>query len=144
MNPGIRPIAIGIFRRADHILVGFANDVVANERYCRPPGGGIEFGERAADALRRELQEEVRAEVGETRLLGVLENTFELEGIPKHEIIFVFEATFADPQVYDLPELRLHEPGWEGTLQWVSLAECRAGAIALYPDGVLALLDGVG
>jgi ADP-ribose pyrophosphatase YjhB (NUDIX family) len=142
MHPTIRPIAIGIFRRMDHILVGFAHDLVANERYCRPPGGGIEFGERAVDALRRELQEEVHAELGETRLLGVLENTFELEGAPKHEIIFVFESTFADPRVYEMTELPLYEAGWEGALRWVSLAECRSGAVALYPDGVLALVDG--
>ena len=142
MTSAIRPIAIGIFRRADQILVGFAYDAVKNERYCRPPGGAIEFGERAANALRREMQEETRAEIGETSLLGVLENTFELEGIPKHEIIFVFEGRFADPALYDLPELPLYEAGWEGALQWVSLADCRDGKVALYPDGLLALLDG--
>lgn len=144
MSAPIRPIAIGIFRRADHILVGFAHDAFKDERYCRPPGGAIEFGERAADALRRELQEEAHAQLGATNLLGVLENTFELEGVPKHEIIFVFEATFSDPRLYQLSELPLYEPGWEGSLQWVSLAECRSGAIALYPDGLLALLDGAG
>ena len=142
MTPAIRPIAIGIFRRGEEILVGFATDVAANERYCRPPGGAIEFAERAADTLRREIQEEAHADIREPQLLGVLENTFDLEGVPKHEIIFVFEAAFSDPTLYDLPELRLYEPGWEGALQWVSLAECRSGAIALYPTGLLALLDG--
>ena len=137
----IRPIAIGIFRRADQILVGFAYDAVRKERYCRPPGGAIEFGERAVDALHRELQEEAHAEIGETWLLGVLENTFDLEGVPKHEIVFVFEASFADPKLLELSEIPLYEPGWEGALRWVSLADCRAGVIALYPDGLLALLD---
>ena len=142
MSPAIRPIAIGIFRRADQILVGFAYDAVKNERYCRPPGGAIEFGERAADALRRELQEEAHADIGEIRLLGVLENTFELEGIPKHEIIFVFEASFTDSLLYERAEIPLYEEGWEGSLQWVALAECRTGAVPLYPDGLVALLDG--
>lgn len=51
----IRPIAIGIFRRDEEILVGHAHDVLRGEHYCRPPGGGIEFGERAAETLRREI-----------------------------------------------------------------------------------------
>jgi ADP-ribose pyrophosphatase YjhB (NUDIX family) len=141
MSGTIRPIAIGIFRRAEQILVGFAYDALKAERYCRPPGGAIEFGERAADALRREMQEETHAQIDEPRLLGVLENTFELEGVPKHEIIFVFDAAFADPGLYDLDELVLHETGWDGSLKWVSLGDCRNGTIALYPDGLLALLD---
>ena len=142
MNRAIRPIAIGIFRRADQILVGFAYDALKNERYCRPPGGAIEFGERAADAFRREIREEAHAQINAVRLLGVLENTFELEGVPKHEIIFVFEASFTDPLLYQQSEIPLYEAGWEGALQWVSLAECRNGTIALYPDGLLDLLDG--
>lgn len=142
MTQRIRPIAIGIFRRApDRILVGFAYDKVKDERYCRPPGGAIEFGERAAETLRREIREEAHAEIGEPRLLGVLENTFALEGVPKHELIFVFDATFADRGLYEREEIPLFEPGWEGALQWVSLAACRAGAPPLYPDGLLALLD---
>src|SRR4051812_38676388 len=141
MSATIRPIAIGIFRRADQILVGFAYDAAKDERYCRPPGGAIEFGERAADALRREIEEEIHAQLGAADLLGVLENMFELEGVPKHEIIFVFESTFADPLLYQSSELPLYEAGWEGSLKWVSLADCRNGAIALYPEGLLALLD---
>lgn len=144
MSPNIRPIAIGIFRRADQILVGFAYDAAKDERYCRPPGGAIEFGERAAEALCREIREETHAEIGDTRLLGVLENTFRLENVPKHEIIFVFHATFADPRLYEREELVLHEAGWEGVLKWVSLSDCRQGNVTLYPEGLLALLDGTG
>ena len=143
MTSAIRPIAIGIFRRDGQILVGFAYDAFKSERYCRPPGGAIEFGERAAETLRRELREEAHARLGEARLLGVLENTFELEGVPKHEIIFVFDATFADRDIYQQDEIKLYEAGWEGALKWVSLDDCRSGAIALYPEGLLALLDGM-
>ena len=142
MTSTIRPIAIGIFRRTDQILVGFANDAFKGERYCRPPGGAIEFGERAAEALRREMREEVHAEIDPPRLRGVLENTFLLEGVPRHEIIFVLDAAFEDSRLYDLEEVPLHEAGWEGSLKWVSLSEFHAGALPLYPDGLLALLNG--
>ena len=104
MRP-IRPIAIGIFRRDDRILVGHGHDVLKGEHFCRPPGGAIEFGERAADALRREIREEIRAEITKPHLLAVLENTFKLEGVPKHELIFVFDTKFLDTHFYQLPEL---------------------------------------
>src|SRR5580765_5113979 len=117
----IRPIAIGIFRRADRILVGHGHDVRKDQRYCRPPGGAIEFGERAADALRREIREEVHAEIAEPTLLGVLENTFQLEGVPKHELVFVFQAAFTDEALYQLAELPLFEPGWDGRLTWEAI-----------------------
>jgi len=141
MSSTIRPIAIGIFRRHDEILVGFAHDVFKGERYCRPPGGAIEFGERAAATLRREMLEEVHAEIAEPSLIGVLENTFLLEGVPKHELIFVFEAAFENAQLYDEAAIPLYEAGWEGSLKWVPLSQFRDGSLPLYPDGLLALLD---
>ena len=141
MTQRIRPIAIGIFRRGDQILVGHANDVAKGEHYCRPPGGGIEFGERAADALRREIREETHAEVGELRQIAVLENLFLLEGQPRQEIIFVFEATFADPAFYERDEIVLYEPGWDGFLRWQPLATFKDGTPPLYPDGLLELLE---
>ena len=140
----IRAIAIGIFRRGDRILVGHGHDAVKGVRYCRPPGGAIEFGERAADALRREMLEEVRAEIDEPRLLGVLENTFMLEGVPRHEHVFVFETTFVDPAFYELPELPLYEAGWDGRLTWESLDRFRNGAVPLYPEGLFDLLTPCG
>jgi hypothetical protein len=72
MSSTIRPIANGIFRCDDRILVGHGHDVLKGERFCRPPGGAIEFGERAAEALRCEIREEVRAEIAEPHLLAVL------------------------------------------------------------------------
>lgn len=46
----IRPIAIGIFRRGDSILVELGQDPATGEHFCRPPGGEIEFGEDGAAA----------------------------------------------------------------------------------------------
>jgi len=124
--------------------VGFATDAVKGERFCRPPGGAIEFGERAADALRREIREEVRAEIEEPRLIGVLENLFQLEGVAKHELVFVYDAAFVEPHFYQMESVPLFEAGWEGVLRWVPLSEFGTGALPLYPDGLLRLLDGAG
>jgi ADP-ribose pyrophosphatase YjhB (NUDIX family) len=142
MREAIRPIAIGIFRLGDRILVGHGHDASRRERYCRPPGGALEFGERAGDALRREVREEIHAEIMAPLLLGVLENTFTLEGAPRHEIAFVFAATFVDSRFYRLPELPLHEAGWDGSLTWEPLDRFNDGTIVLYPEGLLQLLGG--
>jgi len=47
------------------------------EPFLRLPGGGIEPGERAAQAAVREVREEVDATLVEPRLLGVVENLFQ-------------------------------------------------------------------
>ena len=141
MSSAIRPIAIGIFRCDDRILVGHGHDVLKGERFCRPPGGAIEFGERTAEALRREIREEVRAEIAEPHLLAVLESTFALEGVPMHELVFVFEARFLDTHFYQLPQVAVYEPGWDGHLTWELLDWFRGGPMPLYPDGLLQLLN---
>jgi ADP-ribose pyrophosphatase YjhB (NUDIX family) len=139
--PAIRPIAICVFRRDACILVGHARDVVKNEHYCRPPGGAIEFGERALEALRREIREELHTEIEAPELLGVLENTFQLEGKARHEIVFVFQARFVDPAFYELHEVPLYEPGWDGRLTWESLEGFRTSQWPLYPEGLRDLID---
>ena len=138
----IRPIAICIFRRDGQVLVGHGYDERRNERYCRPPGGGIEFGERAVDAVRREIREEIRAEIEGLQLLGVLESIFLLEGEPKHELVFVFEARFSDPSLYALSELTLNEAGWDGRLTWELVDNFQNRERPLYPDGLIGLLNG--
>ena len=86
----IRPISICVLRRGDEILVMEARDESRDLTFYRPLGGGIEFGERSDDAVKRELQEEIGAELDELRLLTVLENLFEFEGKAWHEIVFVY------------------------------------------------------
>jgi histidine triad (HIT) family protein len=49
----IRPIVIGVAIRDDRILADEGFDPQKAERFYRPPGGGIEFGETSQDALRR-------------------------------------------------------------------------------------------
>ncbi|MDW3844990.1 NUDIX domain-containing protein [Micromonospora sp. BRA006-A] len=55
-------------------------------------GGGIDFGETAEAAVRRELREELDVDLLDVRLLGVLENLFHAFGRDGHEIVFVFDC----------------------------------------------------
>lgn len=61
--------------------------------YAYLPGGHIEFGESAAVALARELEEEMGAKVKVEGFLGAIESSFIQKGSLHHEISLMFEMT---------------------------------------------------
>ncbi len=137
----VRPKAVCVCRHGDRILVNAAVDTVKRERYYGPLGGEIEFGEYAADAVVRELREEIGVAVEDVRLLGVLENVFTYDGTPGHEIVFVFDARLADPSLYARATLVGEESnGLTFVAQWLPLETFAPGGPPLYPDGLYALL----
>ena len=52
---------------------------IKDETFYRPIGGRIEFGERGAETVAREIREEINAEVANLVYLGALENIFTYE-----------------------------------------------------------------
>lgn len=136
--PSIRLLSICVFRHGSKILVARGFDDVKEEFFLRPVGGAIEFGETAELALRRELREELQIEIVNPVRLGILENFFTYCGEPGHEVVFVFDASFAEPRLYEQREIRLFEPIWDGAARWLDLDE--PSAEPLYPDGLLDLL----
>jgi len=141
VSAAIRPIALGIVRRGREILVFDAFDSVKEQRFHRPLGGGIELGERAVDAVARELREETGSEVQVGRLLGVLESIFTFEGREGHEIAFVFEVELEDRSLYELEELDVVEliRGEEQRVRAIWVDPARLDA-PLYPDGLAELI----
>lgn len=97
----IRVISICLFCHDGRILASEGFDRVKQSHYYRPLGGGVETGETAAEALRREIHEELQLAVSNLRLMTVLENLFVLDGEPGHEIVFVFDGQFEDRSVYE-------------------------------------------
>ncbi len=65
------------------------------------PGGRVEFGESAREALARELSEELEVEAEVGRLIWVMENFFTYAGERHHEVSFYFHVTL--PPDSDLP-----------------------------------------
>jgi len=135
----IRPIVICIFRKGDTILAGEGYDSVKREKFFRPLGGAIEFGERAEDAMRREIKEEIGADLIDLRLLGVLENLFVCEGLKGHEIVLVYDGRLADPTIYErgvVDGLHGVDDGIPFKAYWKRLDEFGDGNPPLYPDGL--------
>lgn len=56
------------------------------------PGGHIEFGERAKDALFRELKEELDLSIKKITFVGIVENFYQEDKENHHEINFVFKV----------------------------------------------------
>lgn len=138
----MRELAICVFRDGSRILVARGTDDVKGETFLRPLGGEVEAGESVVDALRREIREELGAELSDPRLLGVLENVFTYRGEPGHELVHVHDARFVDASLYARRSLPLEEDVWEGEAFWVDLEALSDEP--LYPDGLLTLLRGEG
>ncbi len=137
----VRPIALGIPWRDGEVLVAQLDDSVKAERFYRPVGGEIEFGESSRAALVREFKEELGADIEVNRYLGTIENRFTFEGLHGHEIGIVYEVSFLD----DIPGSRPltgHDDG-DRTFQaaWESIATLREAEVTVYPEGVLDLLN---
>ena len=138
----IRPIVICLFRDGNRILVSEAYDSSKGDYYCRPLGGGIEFGEHSRDAMLREIREEIGAEVENLELVGVLENIFIYEGQRGHEVVFVYDAEFIDKSLYKKNEL----PGYEREIdinfvaRWQSVEEMNQSKVRLVPEALIGLL----
>ena len=139
MGLTIRPLALAVIWRGDALLVFEGRDDFKDETFCRPLGGGVEFGESSKDALKREFDEELGAEIKVGKRLGVLENVFAWRGNPGHEIAFIYQAEFVDPDFYAKDELKiLDEPA---TARWVTTGDFRDGSKILYPVGLAELLS---
>jgi ADP-ribose pyrophosphatase YjhB (NUDIX family) len=136
----IRPIAIALIRRGDDVLAAEFYDPTRDVTFCRPLGGGIEFGESAEDALRREFDEEIGAELTDVRLLGVLESRFHGFDRPGHEIVFVFAAELADASLYDRDPVAPVADD-DTVAAWHPISRFADGSVPLYPDGALDLLQ---
>jgi 8-oxo-dGTP pyrophosphatase MutT (NUDIX family) len=136
----IRPLAICLFRHEGRVLVNEAHDPVKDLRFCRPLGGGIEFGETGVEALRREIVEELGEEIGEIRFLGALENIFTYLGEPGHEIVLVYDATFLDTSLYQRPFLvGTESDGQPFQAVWRTLDSFHAD-LPLFPQGLEEML----
>jgi len=138
----IKVKAFALLRRGEEFLVCMGFDAKKNQRFARLPGGHIEFGERAADAVKRELKEEFGVSITEPILLGWIENIFEYNGQRGHEVVAVYEVKPDDPAFSDTEHPPLLDPqeAWIEA-RWLSTAQARAQGIPLYPSAASLLIQ---
>lgn len=137
----IRVVALAVIRRPND---GAVLAIRYNEGriYYRPPGGGVEFGELATDAVQREMVEELGHHVRVERLLGVVENIYVDDGVQHHQIMFNWLVHFEDESLYAQPDFHIHEDnGEEFYAHWVRVDALALEGISFYPK---ALADQIG
>ena len=136
----VRPIAICVFRRGDHLFVAEGYDPAKKQVFYRPLGGTIEFGEYSQETIAREIREELGEEITSLRYLATFENIFTHNREPGHEIVQVYEAAFANPSIYDKAWVNAREGDFTFKAMWKPIADFQNGQTPLYPEGLLELL----
>lgn len=142
MKPNkVRPLAICLFRWEGKVLVAEGYDRVKGQTFYRPLGGKIEFGERGAETVIREVREEIGAEARDLVYLGTLENLFTYEGQPGHEIVLVYDGRLADEALYGREMEGRDDGALRFAARWLPLSLFQgAEAPPLYPDGLMELI----
>lgn len=140
-NPGnIRFLALGLIRDRDRTFISEGYDRVKQQKFYRAMGGGVDFGETSLEALQREFQEEIQAELTNIQYLGCLENLFIFNGEQGHEVIQLYQCDFVEPKFYQLERLVFAEGERQKTALWVEINRFKTGELNLVPEQFLDYL----
>lgn len=120
--------AVAIIRREEHILIHRAT----HEQFWSLPGGRVEFGETAAETLRREIIEELGSTSRAGPLRFLVENYFVYEGEATHEIGWYFEVELTADFPFRTNDIchRVVDGKSELEFRWV---RCDGKSLAIYP-----------
>jgi 8-oxo-dGTP pyrophosphatase MutT (NUDIX family) len=133
----IRVLALGIIQDGDRIFISQGYDPVKQKTFYRAMGGGVDFGETSLEALKREFQEEIQAELTNIKYLGCQENIFVFNGNQGHEILQIFKCDFVDQKFYQLESLTFAEGERKKTALWVNIERFKSGELLLVPEQFL-------
>ena len=131
----IRILAAAVIKKNNKILVIPGFDHKKNESFSRIIGGGVEFGEKIEEALKREIMEEIGSELENIKYLGFLENLFVFEGSNGHEIFFIYRADLKNKELYNKTEILILDSKNKEKAIWSDIKDLEQGK--LYPLGIL-------
>ncbi len=136
----IRTLALGLIRDGDRTLLSEGYDPVKQQTFYRALGGGVDFGETSYDALKREFQEELQAELTNIKYLGCIENLFIFKGQQGHEIIQLYQCDFVESKFYKLDQLEFTEGESKQTALWMNIEQCKSGEVHVVPEQFIEYL----
>ncbi len=136
----IRFLVIAVIKHQNNIFLSQGFDPVKQETFYRAMGGGVDFGETSLEALSREFQEEIQAELINIKYLGCLESIFDFRGAKGHEVIQVYQADFGHRKFYELESLTFKEKDREKTALWVNIDRLKSGELRLVPEEFIKYL----
>jgi ADP-ribose pyrophosphatase YjhB (NUDIX family) len=133
----------------DHRVAGVAlhdGHVLLHRAECDDfwalPGGRCEMMEPSTAALRREMAEEMGADVRVVRLLWVVENFFDLNGLAHHELGLYFLIDLGPHFRYDVARAFYgDEEGLRLIFRWFPTRELEA--VPLYPSFLRIALQSI-
>jgi ADP-ribose pyrophosphatase YjhB (NUDIX family) len=109
--------------------------------FYRPPGGHIEHGEYAHQAVEREVKEELGAKIKNVKLWRTIENIFATKEKLRHEYVFCFTADFVDKKFYDQKQIEAYEDDKKQLLCWYSKEDVVKHKMFVVPKGILEVLE---
>ena len=69
-----------------------------NESHVALVGGRVKIGESSEQTLKREIMEEMGKEIEILEYVSTIENFFEADDMPYHEIMFVYRVDFKNEE----------------------------------------------
>jgi ADP-ribose pyrophosphatase YjhB (NUDIX family) len=136
--PGaIRAKVIAVARHDNRMLVCEVLDDAGTVKGWCPLGGGVEFGEPAEKALKREIQEELGCDILISGAPVIFENIFEHHGAKGHEIVFAYPVRFNDPKLYTKTRFQMREDsGTMHWVEWIDMEDFKNGTAILFPTAL--------
>jgi len=128
-----------ILRNNKEILVGLGYDEVKKEHFGRIMGGGMNFGETAESAVRREIKEELLCEIENLEFVKLIENIFTYNGEQGHQITFLYKGNLANKNLYKQEKILVHDTN-SFEAEWLPLSDVKNRKVKLYPEFDLFLL----
>lgn len=118
------------------MLLSVDFDKVKKEFFYRPLGGHVEFNEKTVDTVKREFKEEIGAELVNLKPFTIIENMFAWDGIPGHEIVFVYTGEFANKKSYDTKEFffTYGVDKHQVRVFWAKIEDCLNGKYRFVPE----------
>ncbi len=146
MKPrSIRPKAICVVRDGPRMLLEYSRWPTDSDIFYIPLGGEIKYGENGEATIRREIKEEIGADIENVRFLGSIENIFDVLDDIGHEIVLVYEADLVDKSFYEREVIEGLEtetdPPLPMVIYWKTITEIEQEGIRIYPEGLRELLE---